>query len=529
MKKKFIIALVVGLFNVAAFAADFDYTNPSIERLNYKYVDQSEKNILQNDLLHFINSINPYVKDTESGSVPSSIGYEEYETAIKKFMQGNTAVSYKELQNILDNIEKEDFLYISLAYKFTNMGFFSLAQNAVDRVENKAVWNTQTDLIVKKYFPKYTLSNVEELYLAGLYSDIYFHNLSFEVIKDLSKNDKLLKKSDYANYLLSLTYYETKEYKKALSAINKAIELNPDNINYQKNKAQVLCELKHYKQANKIMAQLVKDTDNFILLKQELLALQEYILAKSSSQEHIAKYHLGKYFYIKNDNARAIKTLNQSISLKKKYYPSYTLIGEIYAKDNNNQKAAEYFEKSYNINKNYPETLFGLGDLQFKEGNVQKALNYFLVATKKDKTFLPAILYGAMCYKILNQPEIALKMCNDALLINSKNPDTYYVLSKIDTPNKVAHLKKVTSFNPLYVDAWLDLAHNSIATQNMKEAKNYLLPVQYIDSNNYKAYYYKGLIEKYQRHDEMAMIYFEKSVKINPNYQPALDEVKSEI
>ena len=58
------------------------------------------------------------------------------------------------------------------------------------------------------------------------------------------------------------------------------------------------------------------------------------------------------HFYIKNDNARAIKTLNQSISLKKKYYPSYTLIGEIYAKDNNNQKAAEYFEKAYNINKN---------------------------------------------------------------------------------------------------------------------------------------------------------------------------------
>ena len=527
--KIFITFSIMCSLSLGALAADIDYTNPSQERINYKYVNESDKNMLQKDILHFINSINPYVKDTESSSIPESIGYQEYENATKKFMQGNTAVSYKEFKSILDNIDKEDFLYVSLAYKFTNMGFFSLAQDALSKIENKSVWEPQTDLIVKKYFPKNQLSSEEELYLAGLYSDIYFHNLAFEVIKDLSKNDKLLKKSDYANYLLSLTYYETKEYKKALSAINKAIDMNPDNINYQKNKAQVLCELKEYKRANKIMAELVKEADDLVMLKQEIFALQEYILAKSSSKEYLSKYHLGKYFYIKNDNARAIKTLNQSLSMKKKYYPAMTLLGEIYTKEQNYPKANEVYTKAYKLNKNYPDTLFGLGDLQFKEGNVQNALNYFLVAVKKDKNYLHALLYSAMCYKILNQPDIALKMCEDALVLNPKNPDTYYVLSKIDTANKVEHLKKVTSYNPLYVDAWLDLAQNSISKQNIKEAKNYLLPVQYIDSNNYKAYYYQGLIEKYQRHDEMAMIYFEKSVKLNPSYEPALNEVNSEI
>ncbi len=507
---------------------DVDYTNPAVEAAKYKFINNVENNTLQSDIVKIVNSINPY-SETHMDNETKSSDYKRYEDAINKFMQGNTVVAYKELYTALNKIQKQDFLYISVAYKFTNIGFYTLATNAINLVEDNEIWGKQINLLKNNYFPSYTLSYDDEIYLAGLYSDIYFHNLAFEVIKDLSKNEKLTKNSDYANYLLSLAYYETKEYKQALSAVNKAIAINPHNINYQKNKAQILCELKDYKQATKIIDTLTDEANNIVIDRKDLLALKEYILAKSCTDEYLAKYHLGKYFYVKGDNTRALKSLNQSLGPKKKYYQAYALMGKIYTDNGNLGKAKESYEKAYKLNKNDPQTLLGLGDLKFKEGNVQEALNYFLLATKKDKNYIPALLYGAMCYKILNQPDVAKKLCEDALSLNSYMPDTYYVFSKIDTKESTMYLKKVTSYNPLYVDAWLDLAYNSIKDRNLELARTYLLPVKYIDSGNYKAYYYQGLIEKFDNRDEVAMYYFKKALSINPNYEPALNEVKSEI
>ena len=124
---------------------------------------------------------------------------------------------------------------------------------------------------------------------------------------------------------------------------------------------------------------------------------------------------------------------------------------------------------------------------------------------------------------------MAQKVSQEALALNPSNPDTHYLLSRIDEQNKTEHLKQTTSFNPLYINAWLDLAYESIKKHNYAQAKTYLLPVKYIDSNNYKVYYYQGLIEKFERNDEQALAYFKKALSINPNFEPAQNEVENGI
>ena len=529
-KNKILLSTLILLSFVSTVGANsaIDYTNPAQEASNYQFLNNTNSNILQTDIMQIVNSINPTAVAVKPIKATQS-GYKEYEEAINKFIQGNTSVAYKELLNVLNTLEKEDFLYISIAYRYINIGFFSLASNAINMLQDDEIWDKQVNILKTKYFPSRTLSNDEEIYLGGLYSDIYFHNLAFEVIKELHTNEKLLKNSDYANYILSLAYFETKEYKKALSAIEHALSLNPENINYKKNKAQILCELKHYKEANKIMAEITGNPDNLTILKQEMLALQEYILAKTAKKEYLSKYHLGNYFHLKNENERAIKSLSQALVLKKKHYPSMIALAKIYVEDGNSQKAEEFFQKAYKLDKTNPETLFGLGDLEFKKGNVQEALNYFLISVKKNKKHVPSILYSAMCYKILNHKEMAQKISQEALALNPSNPDTHYLLSRIDEQNKTKHLKQTTSLNPLYVNAWLDLAYESIKKHNYAQAKTYLLPVKYIDSNNYKVYYYQGLIEKFERNDEQALAYFKKALSINPNFEPAQNEVENGI
>ena len=70
------------------------------------------------------------------------------------------------------------------------------------------------------------------------------------------------------------------------------------------------------------MEKLIEEVGSITVLKNELSGLREYIQAKSAKKEYLAKYHLGKYFHLKNENERAIKHLNQTLTIKKKYSKS---------------------------------------------------------------------------------------------------------------------------------------------------------------------------------------------------------------
>ena len=97
----------------------------------------------------------------------------------------------------------------------------------------------------------------EEIYLAELYSDINYNNYSEESLDELSKNPKLLKKLDYANYIMALAYYKNNNYSKALTYINKAIGFDNPNLHYLSFKAQILSDDKKYKESLNIVNELL--------------------------------------------------------------------------------------------------------------------------------------------------------------------------------------------------------------------------------------------------------------------------------
>lgn len=526
------------VFYIIAFVVLLLNTSTNVQFAN-AYETQHPYNIIKNidssfksDLMKIITTINsPFLYNTESNitEIDSNKIYQNFTDATNKFIQGNTAVSYKAFYQVLNSLENKDFLYINFAHKMTSLGFFSLATNSLNFISDDEIWNIQINLIKENYIPKFTLSYDEEIYLAELYSDIYFHNLAFEVIKDLSKKEDLLKKSDYANYILSLAFFEMKDYKHSLHAINKALDINPQNLNYIKNKAQILCEMKDYKQAVKLLEDLDFSTNKRFLNENDLIALKYYILAKQNKKDYVSKYYLANYFLLKKDYNRAIKTLNQVLLTQKKYYPAMTLLAKTYYKTDNISKAKEYYNKSFKLNKKYPDTLIGLGMLELKELNNANALTYFSKVLKKDKNNELAKLYLAYTKNKLHQKEEAEKICKEILSNNPYSYEAYYVLSLVDANNTVYYLKKTTSINPLFVDAWLDLAFISIKENNLKLANNYLLPVKYIDADNEKVSYYQGLIDKQQKEMENNLIEFQKSSSINPNFEPSLREVNNDI
>ena len=76
-----------------------------------------------------------------------------------------------------------------------------------------------------------------------------------------------------------------------------------------------------------------------------------------------------------------------------------------------------------------------------------------------------------------------------------------------------------------YKDAWIDLGRVEIERRNYEQANKYLGVAKYIDENDFRYYYYQGLIAKNQGMKQDAVQYFKKSLSLNPDYQPAKEEL----
>ena len=128
------------------------------------------------------------------------------------------------------------------------------------------------------------VSNVYRVFTEKeIYADIYYNNLSKESIRELGKQVALLKKSDYANYIMAQAYYESAEYSKALQYINKALDMKFNAPVYLQYKSKILCNVGDYKQSLKIIDKLLS-TENIYKFQHKLVV---YFL-----QFVVIEYHL---------------------------------------------------------------------------------------------------------------------------------------------------------------------------------------------------------------------------------------------
>ena len=246
MKKALIYTVISVLTASAVFAEEkpLIFNAPALNRDSIKQIRNQN---IADDFLKIIT----YSPETKHAST-SIDATKKYDEAKEKFAQGNITAAYKDFKEVVQQSKHNDFVNIGLAYKFANLGFFSLSQEAILNIEDQELYKNQIELIKLRLYPGVALSYDEEIYLAQNFTEIYFNNLAFEIVREMTKKSDLLKKSDYANYILAQGDINLKEYGRSQNAINKAISMNPENANYQKIKAQIYCENNKYTDAIKI-------------------------------------------------------------------------------------------------------------------------------------------------------------------------------------------------------------------------------------------------------------------------------------
>lgn len=533
MIKKFITAAIITAGTVtcsltgvsAAEVQDKNIIKTPVSTFNKENLKLIKNNQLTNDFLKIIT----FSQNTENAiSASSNTNYaKKYAEANEKFTQGNITSAYKDYKSVLIASSTDDFVNLGFAYKFANMGLFTLSQEAINNIQDRETYNHQIQQIKSKFFPQVVLSYDDEILLAQNYTEIYYNNLAFEVARDMGKLPDNLKRADYAHYILSQAYYNIKEYNKAVSEINKALSINPDNANYIKFKAQIFCETNRLYEAVKLLENLLAQDVNILDYRNDLEGLYYYTLAKATKDRVKSRFYLAQYFLKTGDTKRAIKELNQNISAGKKDYKSMTLLAEIYFKQNNLADSMDMYEKSYKIKKNYTESLMGIADMYLFKKDYKNALDYYLKAVKTDKNDKEALIKASLCYKMLDMSDKSVDFANKAFAKKTSDAQIYYIASKIDEIKNIQYLKKAVSLDPLMTDAWLDLADIAIKNNRLELARTYLKPVKYVDSKNYKYYYYCGLINKKSGSKDAALKNFQKALEINPFFDEANKELNS--
>ena len=254
-------------------------------------------------------------------------------------------------------------------------------------------------------------------------------------------------------------------------------------------------------------------------------SLEQFVLYKSNKNYSEKMYHLGYYYYYENELAKSVRTLQSAFTTKKKFNKDvYALLSRVYFDMNEFEKAQDSAQKAYKIDSNNTQALLVLGDLNYRGKDFKSALKYYQKAESSDKSSFDSSVRIAQTYEQLGKTKKALDIYERLLKTYNNCYVAYYKIALSDKSKELVYLKKAISINPNFKDAWIDLGRYAIEHQNFRDAKKYLAIANYIDENDFRYYYYQGLLAKKQGRD--GSDYFKKSLTINPDYQPAKEELE---
>lgn len=451
------------------------------------------------------------------------------ENATEKFVQGNIRASWADYKDLIVKTKPNDFVYIAIANKMADLGLFDLAMISCARTSDKNISALTIDDMKHYYFPRKKLKYEDELFLAEVYSNIIYNDQSSEATAELLKNTSLLSSSDYANYLVALGSHKSNFFSRANKYIDLAIMQNPASVNYKALKALILIDNEKPDEAIKTLAEIKKQNLYSYTYKRKIESLEQFILYKTSKYECEKNYHLGYYYYLENESGKAIRTLQSALASTKKKNIKAQILGlmsEIYLGINEFEKANDVAKKAHRLDYAEPKALISMGDLNYRSKNYKQALSYYKQAATRNKTSYIPLVKEAQAYQMLSNTKKAKEIYQKILKTRFDCWEAYYHIALLEKDKEEIYLKKALSVNLLCNDAWIQLARLEIDKANYNLAKEYLANAFYIDENDFRYYYYQGLVNKNLGNYSQAEYDFKKCLKLNPGFKEAQQEIE---
>ena len=219
------------------------------------------------------------------------------------------------------------------------------------------------------------------------------------------------------------------------------------------------------------------------------------------------------YFIVQESSPVLISVGKNSLILQHRFEAAKDIS---YATMKEFEKAQDYALKAVDIDQTHSQALTVLGDIAFRNNDYKLAENYYKKAASKDET-TNAEIKLAKTYQKLNNNKKAKEIYSRILRVSSNAYEAYYQIALLEKDRELTYLKKALAINPDFKDGWIDLARFEISKEDYEKALSFLNIAKYIDENDFRYYYYQGLMYKAKGLSEDAKYYFQKSLTINTN------------
>ena len=204
--------------------------------------------------------------------------------------------------------------------------------------------------------------------------------------------------------------------------------------------------------------------------------------------------NIGILYRDTNQFENALKYFNKAISMNNKVASTYNNLGTLHAIEKNLDDAEINFKKSIQLDSNFFDAYVNLGSLYFDKFDFDAALYYFEKIIKNDASYaFINIVYEKMglIFKEKGDTERAIEYLNKSLLIKD-NPAVY---------NNLGHLY-------FTLKSWHEAKQNFVQAFNLNSKK--------------ALYAYNIACCEYELNNEKeAIIFLEKAIDLNPNYEQA--------
>ena len=470
-------------------------------------------------------------------------------SAFYDFTKGNVKKALDEF-NVSYNLipPADDFSYIKLGVKLSQLGFFNLAQKSFNNINDKDIWGLIIDNTKSLYFPKKKYAPADEMVICDAISKILRRNMPEEGIRLINQSKKDLLNDDFAHYLLAKAYISQNNYDSARKELDSALKLYPENLSYQMEMAKVYTQQNSYKSAERELNTVSSNAAKAGIQDGEFMQNfnEQYLWMKFKSERgnpFKSKYYKAKYYETKGEYNISLEILNNltkiipdKINLSgedgKMIMGSLETKGNIYIKLNRYDNAENVFKQMLQLDEKSAEALTGLGDIYFLRNNYQAAIDRYKKALEINPNNYYPNLKLAEAYMSSGQEDRAYYYYTEVLKNSPMNQEANYnigimCLKRGDTEQAELLMKKALSVNPMNSSIWSDIAGIEISKGNYETAKSYLIPVSFIEPKNSYYYYYTGLIFKAQGDIGSARYNFEKAKELKPDFDQAEQALES--
>ncbi|MCZ8224681.1 MAG: tetratricopeptide repeat protein [Microcystis sp. LE19-84.1B] len=292
-------------------------------------------------------------------------------------------------------------------------------------------------------------------------------------------------------------------YEQALSVINQAISLVPNNPNYYNEKWGILSRLKRYDEGLAAITKAINlapraawygNRGNLYRYQQKYeLALDEYNQAIEINPNYaMAYYNRGVLYYDQKKYELALADWNKAIELNRNFTEAYNNRGVLYQNQKKYELALADYDKAIELNRNFAMAYYNRGSLYDDQKKYDLALSDYDKAIEINPNLALAYNNRGVLYDDQQKYELALADYNQAIKLNPNYANAYYNRGLL----------------------YIDLQKYELALADWNKAIK-------INPNDADAYYNRGLLHRDLRKYDLALSDFSKAIEINPNLAQA--------